>query len=306
MSERRRQRAQDTLLTWCSEVGAGPWKAFRDACWHLDLPPGGAARALSQLGHVEFDWSGGRWAAAPTVLVGVADLPGRLLLTGARTSTTLQEASAAAAEHDVDVAAPFAQRGVGPSTVLVEADPADAAPFAAAAGVDLVADAGPRLARLAPAADLDVVSESAWPDERFGHCTIDPHTFEARWDQDVPDGADGLWLYMTWGRRHTYYLRRDGVRRRLVAPEWGPYVMDRPPRADPLVRYEPAHRTLVVNAAAPLPALHARAACLCSGRLPYRVAHAPGYIEDRYVNVNEAVAATLMARLAVPEAVTVT
>jgi hypothetical protein len=306
VSERARQRAHDTLLVWCSEVGSGPWKAFRDACWHLELAPHASARALSQLGHVEFDFSGGRWAIAPTVLVGINGLPGRLLLTGARATDTLDELRAAAGGLDVDIPAPFAQRGVGPSTVLVEVDPADAGAFAAAAGLELVPDAGPRLADLAPPADLDVIAESAWPDERFGHCTIDPHTLRARWDEDAPDGADGLWLYETWGRRHAHYLRRDGVWRRLIAPEWGPYVMDRPDGADALVRYEPAHRTLVVAAAAPLPALHARAACLCSGRLPYRVASAPGYAEDRYVNLNPAVAATLMARLAVPETVTVT
>lgn len=307
MSERTRQRAHDTLLLWCSEVGAGPWKRFRDACWHLELTPASAARALSQLGHVEFDWSGGRWATAATALVGIPGLPGRLLLTGARTSTTLDDVRAAAGGLDADVPAPFAQRGVGPSTVLVEVEPADAGAFAAAARVQLVADAGPRLAALAPPANLDLISESAWPDDRFGHCIIDPRTFAARWDEAVPDGADGLWRYETWGRgRYGYYLRREGAWRRLIAPDWGPYVMDRPADADPIVTYEPGHRTLVVDAAAPLPALHARAACLCSGRLPYRVAHAEGYVEDRYVNIDPAAADLVMRRLAVTASETVT
>ena len=306
MSEGPRQRAYDTLLLWCSEVGSGPWKAFRDACWHLELDPSGAVRALSQLGHIEFDWSGARWAAAPTVLVGIPDLPGRLLLTGARTSTTLDELRAATAGLDVEVPPPFAQRGVGPSTVLIEVEAADAGALAAAAGINLIADAGPRLAALAPPADIDLVSESAWPDDRFGHCTIDPHTFAPRWDDPTPDGADGLWLYLTWGRRHAYYLRRDGAWRRLIAPEWGPYAMDRPPDADKLIEYEPAHRTLIVDAAAPLPALHARAMCLCSGRLPYRVAHAEGYVQDRYVNVDPFLAATVIGRLHVTESETVT
>ena len=306
MSEPGRQRAHDTLLLWCSEVGSGPWKAFRDACWQLELAPQGSARALSQLGHVEFDWTQGRWAAAPTVLVGVRGLPGRLLLTGARTADTLDDLRAAAGDLDVDIPAPFAQRGIGPSTVLIEVEPSDAGAVAAGAGLELIADAGPRLAELGPAADLDVISESAWPDERFGHCTIDPHTFAARWDKEVPEGTDALWLYRGYGGRYLYYLRRDGVWRRLIATEWGPYVMDRPPDADPLIAYEPAHRTLVVDAAAPLPSLHARAACLCSGRLPYRVAQAEDYAQDRYVNIDPAVAELIMRRLAITESEIVT
>lgn len=45
----------NTLLIWVSELGSGTYKQFADGCRHLGLEPGPAARALSQLAHVEWD-----------------------------------------------------------------------------------------------------------------------------------------------------------------------------------------------------------------------------------------------------------
>ena len=48
---------------------------------------------------------------------------------------------------------------------------------------------------------------------------------------------------------------------------------------------------------APLPALHARAACLCSGRMPLRQHYAPEVFEDHYVNVDSLTAERIMTSL---------
>jgi hypothetical protein len=75
--------------------------------------------------------------------------------------------------------------------------------------------------------------------------------------------------------------------------------MDRPENADPIVEYKEAHGLLIVNAATPLPALHGRAACLCSGRAPIRHHLAPGVEVDHFVNVDAMTAGRILRSLGV-------
>jgi hypothetical protein len=63
------------------------------------------------------------------------------------------------------------------------------------------------------------------------------------------------------------------------------------------VRHLTSDRLLCVSADAPLPPLHARVACLCSGRIPRRVHMAMGVVEDRYAAVPVAVAELIMGSL---------
>lgn len=301
--DRARQDAHDALLTWCSETGSGPTAAFRDSCRTLRLGVSTAARILSALGHVEFDWNSGRYAAAPTVLTTIPGLAGRMLLTGSRPFGLISRLAeiADSAEFDVDVARePHHQFGNGPSTVLIDGDPADGAAFAAAAGADVefCPQAHLNIAMALP--DVSVEGGAAVPhrpDDRFPHAPIDPHTLRPRWDAAEPDGADGLWLYRTWGDRQQMILRSNGETLLLADRDYGPYMMERPTDADPIVEHRPAHDILVVNAAAPLPAPHARAASLCSGRVPVRRHAAPGVAYDHYVNVDPATAGRILTSL---------
>jgi hypothetical protein len=299
--DRERQDAHDALLTWCSETGSGTTRAFGDACRALGLPVSGAARVLSALGHVEFGWDTGRYAAAPTVLTTIPGLAGRMLLTGARPYGLIAHLAqtAESAELDVEVSRePHHQFGAGPSTVLIDGDPADGAAFAAAADIDFCPQAHLDIAAVLPEVSVDGgAGVPHRPDTRFPHALIDPHTLRPRWDAAEPDHTEGLWLYRTWGDRQQMILRTPGESLLLADRDYGPYMLERPTDADPIVEYRPAHWILVVNAAAPLPHLHARAASLCSGRVPIRRHAAPGVAHDHYVNVDPDTAGRILTSL---------
>ena len=299
---RAAQQAWNTLLLWCSEAGSGAWKSFSAACAYLGLPAGRASRVLSQLAHVEFDRRVGRFACAPTALTTIPGMPGRLLLTGARPGGMLDglRRIAELQGFDVDVAAePLHQFGNGPGTALVDADGHAAQAFADAAGIAFIPNAHRRLAALLPPAELGAVAAPAAPDDRFPHCPVEPEDFRERWDSTRPEGSDGLWRWRTWDRSRVLYLRRDAHWWHLPVAEYGAYLVERPQGCEPLARYEGAHRLLIVEGTAPLPPLHARAACLCSGRLPLRQPYAPGHWEEHYVNVDRDTAAAILTTLKV-------
>jgi hypothetical protein len=297
------QDAWDALLAWCSEIGCGDLARWRAACQYLKLAPWPAARTLSMLGHVEIDWNHGRFAAAPTALTTIPGLPGRLLLTGARPYHRIAEFAdiAAECELDVDVHRDLChQFNSGPSTAFIDADPADGPAFCQAAGIRWSPNSAVQISSLLPEIALDTATVAHRPDDRFPHARVDPHSFQARWDKDADEHADGLWLYRAHGRRRRMILRaRDAESRMVLDADVAPYLMTRPADADPIVEYRGAHRILIVNAAAPLPALHARAACLCSGRVPIRRDVAPGVAYEHHVNVNPQTAGHILSSLGV-------
>ena len=297
----RRQAAHDALLAWCSELGSGSYEQFRRGCADLRLSASGAVRALSALGHVEFCWRTRRFACAPATLTTIAGMPGRFLLCGQRTLGFLEELRLAVdrSSVDADVARePAHQFGAGPGTVIIDVDGGDAEKFARAANLVFAPDAAKAIAEALPPGSLDAYGEPATPDERFPHCPIDPDTLEDRWDREPQVGyPDGLWAWRTYRRPREVYLRRDGEWFYLPIAEFGPYLIDRPREAPPLIEYDPTSLLLAVDSRAPLPELHARSACLCSGRLPLNQPYAPGFAYDHYVNVIPAVAAAITARL---------
>lgn len=297
------QDAHDALLSWCSEMGSGSVEAFRSSCRHLKLPVSASARNLSRLGHVEFGWDAGRFAAAPTTLATVPGLPGRLLLTGARPHDLISELAGVAQSSDLDVDVwrdLCHQFGTGPSTAFIDADAADAPAFCDAAGIAWGACPSAQISAWLPKLTTATATVAHRPDSRFPHAIIDPYSFQPRWDERSSDVREGLWLYRTWGRRREMILRRGDAEPRLVLDaDLAPYLMDRPDGADPIVEYRRAHHLLIVDAAAPLPALHARCACLCSGRLPIRRDVAPGVAYEHYVNVDPNTAERIMRSLGV-------
>lgn len=299
------QEAWDALLTWCSETGSGTLVAFKRSCRHLGLAAWQAARVLCQLGHVEFDFDRSRYAAAPSTLTTIPGLPGRLLLTGARpyglVAALAQQAQASTLDVDVWQEACH-QFGRAPSTALIDADPADAQAFSAEAGVAFTAGAGEQISRRLPAIDIVTATVAHRPDLRFPHAAIDPYTFQARWDTAAHDVRQGLWQHTTFGGRRQMILHLNDEHsepRMVIDPSVAPYLMARPEDAAPIVEYRRSHRLLIVNAAAPLPALHARAACLCSGRMAVRRDAAPGVAHDHYVNVDPQVAERILRSLGV-------
>jgi hypothetical protein len=253
------------------------------------------------LGHVEFDPDRGRFAAAPTTLTSIPRLPGLLLLTGARGRGLIAELAALAASGpwDVEVVSDLRhQFGRAPSTAFIEADPTDAPEFCAEAGIAWGPAAAHRISALLPEFRLETATIAYHPDNRFPHALIDPYMLRPRWDHPGRDGEAGLWLYRTWGRRREMVICDGEHDPRLVLDaESAPYLMARPDDADPIVEYRRAHNLLIVNAAAPLPALHARVACLCSGRAPIRHDVAPGIAYDHFVNVDSRTARSVLRSL---------
>lgn len=287
----------ETLLAYASELGSGTWSEWKDAAATLSLDAGEAARVTSGLGHVEFDWLEGRFACAPTALVQIPGLDGYLVLSGARPRSELERLRELALSSDLDVelAGPYPQpRDRGPATVLAECSPAEGEAFCELAGIAI--ERSPELlATSLPELSLERVGELRAPDDRFAHCLVDPTTLHPRWGARDAERADGLWLFYSFRQRAEHYLHRDGEWWFLPIREYGPYLLA--PDVEPaLLEYDPANWLLYVRGRAPLPQLQARAATLCSGRLPL-VRPLGDDIQETYVNVSPEIASALASSL---------
>lgn len=300
---RERQRGWDALAHWCAERGSGGWASLRDAAAYVGLDGALVARGLGALGHLELSWSDRRWAAAPACLVQLEAPAGRLLLTGAVTPDMPSSIDAALADAEVDAAlvGPFAQGGRGPSTFHVECDHAEWPALERATGLQVLSGVARRLAALLPPADPLAIGVPHVPDDRFPAAPLDPDTLRPAWGKPVELGRPAVQLLPT--RALMWWVRDEkGRARRLPSGEWAPFLIERG-EASPLIRYDSTSHVLAVDAGAPLPSLHARAACLCSGRLPGRAYLAVGQSEDRYRAVPECVADAIVGSLSRPKAV---
>ncbi len=285
--------AYDLLLEWASERGGGSWESWKAVCGDVGVEPNGAARSLSALGHLEFDWVASRFNCAPPVAVLTLHSSGCVLVTGARRRgmrQTLEEIYEEYQDISVELLPPASQ-DTGPETWLVEADLADVERFCELVGMHFEIDSGRRIAKAMPRATLELVGEQERPDSRFPRRWFDPRIRDFQLER--PDGGEeGLWWVEEY-RREVAFVCRDGSWFRVPTREYGPFV------AHPdvsFITYQPAVGFLTVNNATPLPALLARAATLQSGRLPCR--------EDAqrhtYVNIDEELARLIQDRLNSP------
>lgn len=279
--------AFDSLLEWASELGSGSWRTWREACDYLHVEPSLAARRLSALGHLEFDWIDDRFAATPPTAVLTLHSSGCLLLTGARPRGAREELETLyeQGDYDIDLRPPIAQEG-GPETWLIESELDEVERFSVDAGLVLEIDSGRRIAEALARASLELCAEQARPDPRFPRKWIDPKLGLAR--TNMPIGTDGLWLVEEF-RRDVAFVRRDGSWFRVPTREYGPYLAY---TAHSFITYTKNTANLMVDNQAPLPALLARAATLQSGRLPKR----DGY-RHTYVNIDEPLAELIQDKL---------
>lgn len=298
---RERQGAWDALTHWCAERSSGDWATLRDAASYVGLDGAEIARALGALGHLELSWPSRRWAAAAPCLVQLEAPAGRLLLTGAVTPDLPQSIDAALADEGVDASlvGPFTQGGRGPSTFHVECDHPEWPAVERATGLPVLPAVARRLAALLPPADPVVIGIPHIPDDRFPAAPLDSESLRPSWGAPVEPGRPAVQRLPT---RSLMWWVRDakGRARRLPSGEWAPFMVERG-AAGPLIRYEAPSGILAVDAAAPLPPLHARAACLCSGRLPGRAYLAVGQSEDRYRAVPQCVADAIVRSLGRPQ-----
>jgi hypothetical protein len=299
----------DLLLAWISERGSGRWSHFKDAHdWlaggYLDGRSKAAwmtARDLSALGHLELSWDSGTWSVAPptlTLLPGV----GRALLTGAR-PRSLFWVDRLGQHHGalVDVVDeanlyldPWDQRD-GPSTVAIELDSLDqAASMAKALGIPFTFSVAETLAGLLP--DLGSYERTWSPGELLDGFDVELFdTATLYWEPVAETDVAGLYRSRTHSNMR-FALRTPAGGWVRPSPEPAVYEVLRWDDVQ-VLDYEPARRELRVPGTTPLPALAARAATLCSGRVPRRVKDGDARLFLEYLNVPPTVAQAIARSL---------
>ena len=286
----------DILLEWMTHVGSGPWDAFRHAVDELDEGPKEDRQALyrslrialSDLGHADFFVGGSRrWRARRPALVGISKGEREHVFTGGRNARLASELAVAAriAEAVVSVE----QDHPGLSRVHVEGDPVRLAAIAQDLGIDYVRNGAATLAALLPQlrSTLEVSKEA---EEPIG------------WNVRSWSFAEAQWVEGRLNRSLREYTNRHGVRRYLVDIERRKPLREVEKRAGMycaalagktrLMSYSEEEQTLGVPWWAPLPAEHARVACLTGGRL--------GFLKAEHIvfnGVDWRIASTLLASL---------
>ena len=261
----------DRLLEWMTHVGSGPWEAFRQAVDELDQGTDedrsalyrSLRIALSDLGHVDFFIGGSRrWRARRPALVGTSVGEREHVFTGGRNARRVSELAAAA--RNAEAAVTFEQDHPGLSRVDVEGDPARLAGISQHLGIDYVQNGAATLAALLPSL-RNALEASKEAEEPIG------------WDVRSWSFDEARWVGGRLNRSLREYRNRHGVRRYLLNTERGKplrevekrmgiYCMARA-RNQRLISYSAADQTLRMPRWAPLPAEHARVACLAGGRL---------------------------------------
>lgn len=283
--------AYDQLLEWASEVGSGSWRTWRDAAAYLQLEPSSAARKLSALGHVEFDWIDDRFACAPPTAVLTLRSSGCLLLTGSRARGMWEQLDELWKANDYNVyIRPPVPQDRGPETWLVEAEVGELEQFCAGAGLELHVDSGRRIAEALPPATLESVGLEERPDDRFPRTWFDAdRRYRCFRTESTTGNDDGLW-WVEEHRRNVAFVRRDSNWWRIPSREYGPYLAY---PQESFITYQQGLGFLTIDNSAPLPPLLARAATLQSGRLAKR----DGRTGHTYVNIDPVLVELIENRL---------
>ena len=267
---------ENLLLDWVSERGEGTWQEFRTSYeWLIGSDknewntPGFAMRLLSTLGHVEIDWTAGRWAAAPPVLTILPNAGAHALLTGGRTRTLKRAFDDVLADDENLFPFEIDQQNA-PTAVWIECeDETHIERLADALGIRYEYSVAERLSRLLPSLDsyLAMVPSARCP-KRYGLKRFDVATLS--WCTVDDDLQTGLYQYESYGPPMFRLIGDDGnvfgvdmaTGVYAALSRWG---INRLKYVDQSVNGE-----LWVHLATPLPTLQARAAALCSGLAPFK------------------------------------
>ena len=292
------------LLRYLTEVGSGAWDRFRQAVRFLGggdeeapspsraLTPSTVARHLSTLGHAEFAFGEHRrWAVGPPVL---ATLPGREsagALCGARSERLEDLVGEQAGEVGVEVT-PVSQ-DEGPDAFLLSAlTSALLEQLADRAGVAVEHNVAGRIARCLPRLD-DVMRLSPVAPEPSGHEISAYNASSLRWEE-VPDSSgDGLYWHKHYCQPE--YRLKLGDHCFRTTRYTGIHLWLRCLRRS-VLSYDVESEELHVPVGAALPELHAKAAVLSSGMLPY-LARVEGAARNVYRGVPVSIARSIMLSL---------
>lgn len=274
----------DTLFDWCSERQQGSMDSFREAHDWLGRVHGTdtvgkadlTAYNLQALGHLEVSWlEGGTWAVTPPTVTMLENSGGLGLLVGARprwlmrrlqnlevdADTLLQELS-----MRVMMELRPQPKDDGPTTLYLTArDDLDLEGLSERLGIAFERRVSQRLREVLPV--IDSYLEMGWkasPPPGF-----EPRRFELyshdRWSEVADESRPGAYEYRRYGPPR--YLFYDGEVW-AEADKWIVVYAELRRRGQNILYYRTADRSMFVPARAPLPLLYARAAALCTGRLP--------------------------------------
>ena len=263
----------DRLLEFLSEKGRGSWQELKEAfdwIWGPSDDPAQkawiAARDLAALGHIEVAWEAGiSWCAAPPLVTMLPRSGGRAFITGARTRLFAGRLESAAEEHGLWVDRCGSQPG--PTTLLVACrSHYEAEGLAASLGIGYTFSVAEQLSALLPGLDryMAMFPEGERLPAGFEAERFEPSTL--RWEPAGETGQRGLYRTRTF-HGHVFALLDATSRWRRVAREIAAYEVLRW-EAESVLSYSASRAQLRVPVGAPLPALHARAASICDGRLP--------------------------------------
>ncbi|PNV31714.1 hypothetical protein C1708_04800 [Streptomyces sp. DH-12] len=302
------------LLRWLSESRSGRASALRDGIrgqartWGLELKEYADwdwTRKAAALGFIDVDLRADRWSVAPPVLTQLPHADGLALLTGARTARISARVEEAAQEWMELITVPHRpETGEAPlpDTLLFQYEDLQNLQEAAEyLRVRYVPCAALQLMELLPQATPG--PESAPPG---GNTANTLEKYELRLQRFVPvarDDEDGLYRWRGADYARLTRIRRNGVFH-TVDRETGVYLELARHRIGAM-RWRPEAGQgrvgvgrLFVDRYAPLPALHERAAVLCSGFPPSVGKQAQTRAYDNVPRaLAEAIAASLQQKL---------
>lgn len=269
----------DLLLEWTSERGTGSISGFKAAHDWLSLAADDStwrpkatttALVMASLGHIEVDWTGRSWAATSAMLTILPSAGGHSLLTGGRTRTLMKRVWQTVEDaNDVYV---FEQAQEGPSAVFVAAeDETVVEQLATRLEIDYDFCVAERLSRVLPSLESTIaLTNDSTPARGFGvwrlGIAIDS---DESWREVTSDTGPGLYKYDVWGRAEFRWV--DAAGRHLPVDKFTGIYAELQRQSHQCLRLvlDGPNGELMVPAWAPLPALQARAAVLCSGLAPY-------------------------------------
>jgi hypothetical protein len=283
----------EQLLHWTAERGSGTLADFESAhAWATgeDVPALRGLRVMSALGHVEVDWSRGRWGAVcPTVTL-LPDAAGYGLVVGARTARLTKLLNSA---EDPDIFVDLQPQRAAPHACFVASDSEQALErLASRFELPFVHSVAGRLADVLP--PLDAMLRPYREPAMATYYGIERFNLDENFVPVDGDADPGLYLYEVAGPRRMQFAADDGSRHRVDLAV-GTWAEARRLGVADLIYWQPdgTTGTLFTPWMLPLPVLHARAAALCSGLRPGWNDHG----DIVYVNVPEWVAVRIAESL---------
>jgi hypothetical protein len=273
--------ALEQLLHVVTAQGTLSWKEWKDACWSLSalldfngLSPGGAARALDELGHVEIAAENGsvKVMAAPAVLVRLPKAGVAVgVLSGGRSPQASQRLAAAAAAHGAQFfpRPHLVTRPETPSVLCVEAEDAVILASIAVTAEIRFANTPPAWALAHAAGTIAAyIASLSW---RHGpEPSLEGREFNPANGRFGPiqRGAQGMRLIQYYPRANApFWELRDGSRAARTDRDWGIHACLSCDGREHLV-YDRELNALAVPLEKPLPRPLGRALVLCSGEAP--------------------------------------